>query len=358
MTTAYPDEIHIRREGRAGRITLDRPKALNALTYPQVGRIAAALDAWQSDADVELVLLDATGGKALCAGGDVKSLYDSRAEGSSFARRFWRDEYVLNARIARYPKPYVALMDGIVMGGGIGLSAHGRHRVVTERSMLAMPETTIGLVTDVGGTWLLGRAPGEIGVYLGLAGARMGAADAIFAGFADAYVPSDRLADLVAALTAPGPAVAEVLAGFAADPGPSRLAADQADIDRLFGGATVEAIRVSLAAEGTERATRLLADLSVRSPKALKLTLAAIRGARRSPSIEAALQVEYRLTVRLFEDGEFLEGVRALIVDKDKAPRWQPSTLEAVTDDLVAAYLAPLPGDADLKIRSSDDRAS
>jgi enoyl-CoA hydratase len=214
--------------------------------------------------------------------------------------------------------------------------------------MLAMPETTIGLVTDVGGTWLLAHAPGETGAYLGLTGARMSAADAIFAGFADVHVPSSRLADLVARLVERGEAVSGVVARFATDPGPSQLAAQRAEIDRLFAGATVEDIRSSLLADGTERSAKIVADLAVRSPKALKLTLAAIRNARALPTLEAALQVEYRLTVRLFEDGEFPEGVRALIVDKDKSPKWQPSTLEDVGEDLISAYLAPFPADAEL----------
>ncbi len=175
------DDVIIRREGRAGRLTMNRPQALNALTTPMVGMITKALAEWRDDAAVELVVLDAVGDRALCAGGDVMSLYESRTQGSAFAREFWSAEYRLNAMIGRYPKPFVAIMDGIVMGGGIGLSAHASHRIVTERSMLAMPETGIGLVPDVGGTWLLARAPGEVGTYLGLTGARMSGADAIFA---------------------------------------------------------------------------------------------------------------------------------------------------------------------------------
>lgn len=348
MSEMPTDDIHVRREGRAGRITLDRPRALNALTYPQVGRIKAALDAWQHDLDVELVILDGTGGKALCAGGDVRAMYDSHPDGSGFARTFWRDEYVLNALISRYPKPFVALMDGIVMGGGIGLSSHASHRVVTERSMLAMPETTIGLIPDVGGTWLLAKSPGETGVYLGLTGSRMSAADAIFARFADTMIPSERLGELVARLSAPGPTAGDVVRGLAVDPGPSGLAARRAEIDRLYAGPTVEAIRDALLADGGETARKDAADLALRSPKALKLTLAAIRDARRLPDLEAALDVEYRLTVRLFEDGEFIEGVRALIVDKDKSPKWRPARLEDVSDGMVAAYLAPLPNGSGL----------
>jgi len=350
MSEQSAAEIHVRREGRAGRLTLDRPKALNALTYPQVDRITEALAAWRSDPAVELVIFDATGSKAFCAGGDVRAMYDSRTAGSGYARSFWADEYRLNASIARYPKPIVALMDGIVMGGGIGLSAHASHRVVTERSMLAMPETTIGLIPDVGGTWLLAKSPGETGVYLGLTGARMSAADALYARFADAMVPSDKLAELVARLVEPGPTPGEAIRALATDPGPSALVARRAEIETLYAGPTVEAIAAALAKSGGEAARKDAADIATRSPKALKLTLAAIRGARRLPTLEAALTVEYRLTVRLFEDGEFPEGVRALIVDKDRAPKWNPARLADVGDDLVAAYLAPLPDGADLRI--------
>ena len=197
MQTAATDEVLIRREGRAGRITMNRPKALNALTHAMVGRIWDALLAWKDDAGVELVLLDGAGDRALCAGGDVRSLYESRTQGSAIARTFWRDEYRLNALIGRYPKPYVAIQDGIVMGGGIGLSAHARHRIVTERSQLAMPETGIGLIPDVGGSWLLSRTSAQTGIYLGLTGEAMRAADAIYGRFADAFVPPPKIPALV-----------------------------------------------------------------------------------------------------------------------------------------------------------------
>jgi enoyl-CoA hydratase len=334
----------IRREGRAGRITMNRPKALNALTWGMLGRIWEALLAWRDDPAVGLVLLDGAGERGLCAGGDVRALCESRAHGSGHARAFWRDEYRLNALIGRYPKPYVALQDGIVMGGGIGLSAHGRHRIVTERSRLAMPETGIGLIPDVGGTWLLARAPGEAGIYLGLTGDGMGAADALHAGFADSFVPFAALSALVERLSDPnGGDVAAVVAGAAQPPAASALAERAGDIDRLFSGASVEAIAASLAGDGSDWAAKAASALAQKSPKSLKLALAAIRNARALPSLEDALKVEYRLVVRLFEDGEFPEGVRALLVDKDRKPRWSPPDLAGVGDGLVARYLAPLP---------------
>ena len=349
MEPSASDEVLIRREGRAGRITMNRPKALNALTHAMVGPIRAALMAWKDDPAVELVLLDGAGDRALCAGGDVRSLYESRAKGSGLARSFWRDEYRLNALIGRYPKPYVALQDGIVMGGGIGLSSHGSHRIVTERSQLAMPETGIGLVPDVGGTWLLGNAPGEVGVYLGLAGEAMRAADAVYARFSDALVPSSKLPALVDRLADPrGGPVGEAIRSLADDPGESELARRRGAIDAAFAGADVERIHMALAGVAEEWAAKTRAALAQKSPKALKLTLAAIRQARRLPALEEALKVEYRLTVRLFEDGEFPEGVRALLIDKDRKPRWSPPQLGEVTADLVARYLAPLPADEEL----------
>src|SRR6516165_6008993 len=211
MLDAAKDDVLIRRQGRAGRITMNRPKALNALTHPMVGRIWRALLAWRDDPAVELVVIDGAGGRALCAGGDVRALYASRAEGSNAARAFWSEEYRLNALIGRYPKPYLAIQDGIVMGGGIGLSGHARHRIVTERSRLSMPETGIGLIPDVGGTWLLSRAPAAVGAYLGSTGEAMRAADAIFAGFADVFVGSPNIGHMVERLVDPsGGSVGEI----------------------------------------------------------------------------------------------------------------------------------------------------
>jgi enoyl-CoA hydratase len=340
---AAPDVI-IRREGQAGRITLNRPQALNALTYPMVGAIHEALKAWEHDPAVSLVILDGAGGRALCAGGDVRAMYDSAPGGSAFARRFWADEYRLNAYIGRYPKPYIAFMDGIVMGGGIGLSGHANTRIVTELSQLAMPETGIGLIPDVGGTWLLAHAPGHVGVYLGLVGERMRGADAIHARFADVFVPSPRLPDLAGALAAAGKSeVGAVIARFSEPPPASDLAARAPEIDEVFRFDTIEAICEALEAMKSEWSLATLAEIKRRSPLALKLTLAAIRNARRLSSLEAALNVEFRLTVRLFEHGEFIEGVRALIVDKDKSPKWNPPTLAGVTDEMVARFLQPLP---------------
>jgi len=352
MAEESSDEVIIRREGRAGRITMNRPKALNALTYPMVLAIHDALKAWERDPEIALVILDGAGDRALCAGGDVRAIYDSAAQGSGFARRFWADEYRLNAAISRYPKPYVAFMDGIVMGGGIGLSGHCSHRIVTERSQLAMPETGIGLIPDVGGTWLLAHAPGDTGVYLGLTGERMRGAGTIYARFADTFVPSSRLEELAAALgeAADASAVDGIIARFSEPPPQSDLASHAREIDAAFSFGSVEAIRDALAKMESDWSRKTLSDLDSRSPLALKLTLAAIRNARTLTSLEAALNVEFRLTVRLLEHGEFLEGVRALLVDKDKSPKWNPPRLEDVTEEMVAHFLSPLPPDEALDL--------
>ncbi len=349
---AADNDIDIRVEGRAGRITLNRPQALNALTYPQVQAMTAALNAWRTDQTVHLVLLDGAGDRALCAGGDVRALYHARESDPGLAARFWADEYRLNAMIASYPKPYVAIMDGIVMGGGIGLSAHGSHRIVTERSRLAMPETTIGLIPDVGGTWLLARAPGKLGEYLALSSTQFGASDGIYAGFADTNVSTDMLPDLIAELVDPtGDPVGATIAEYAAAPPPAEHAARQSDIDRLFAADTVEGIIADLDADTTTDWAAGLADtLRHKSPLSLKLTLEAIRRARDLPTLEAALIEEYRLTTRLFAHGEFLEGVRAQLVDKDRAPKWPSGSLADVGRAQVTDMFAPLPDGGDLKI--------
>ena len=345
MTTASAaePELIVRRQGRAGRITLNRPKVINALSYEMVAPITDALRGWAADSAISLVILDGAGERGLCAGGDVISLYNSKDQGSGLARRFWADEYRLNALIGSYPKPLVALQDGIVMGGGIGLSGHASHRIVTERSMLAMPETGIGLIPDVGGTWLLSRAPGEIGVYLGLLGHRMNAADAMYAGISDTCVASARLPELVSALADTADPVSVTIAQFATAPPPSTLAGHRAAIDNAFRHETVEEIRGALAATPGDLATKARADLVPRSPLALKATLAAIRRARGLASLERALEIEYRLTVRLFERGEFIEGIRALLIDKDKSPRWKPARLDELSTEAVEALFAPLP---------------
>jgi enoyl-CoA hydratase/carnithine racemase len=256
--------------------------------------------------------------------------------------------------IAHYPKTYVAIQDGIVMGGGIGLSGHASHRVVTERSQLAMPETGIGLIPDVGGTWLLAHAPGKTGLYLGLTGENMKAADAIHARFSDHFVPGAKIPALVQRLLdAKGGTADEAIAAFAEPAGASVLAERQTDIDKAFAGPSIEAILAALETMGGAWAEKTRATLAQKSPKALELTLAAIRAALKLRTVEEALAIEYRLTVRLFEDGEFPEGVRALIIDKDRKPKWSPTSLAEVSPGLVARYLSPLPAAEELKFEET-----
>lgn len=333
-------DIHIRKIGRAGRITLARPKALNALSYDMVRQIDAALIDWAEDPQVALVVIDAEGDRAFCAGGDIQEMYDTgRAGDFSYGRRFWADEYRMNARIAHYPKPYVALIQGFDMGGGVGVSCHGSHRIVCETSQIAMPECAIGLVPDVGGSWLLARAPGRLGEYLGLTGTRMGPGDAIFAGFADTYVPREYWLDLIALLEETGdPNVITRLSQAAPE---ATLPGLRAEIDRHFAGTLAE-IAASLEASGSDFAQTTLKALGRASPLSAGAALALIRQAREATDIAEALAGEYRFTWRAAEEGDFLEGIRAAIIDKDRNPHWRHASLSEVTEDEIAHMIAPL----------------
>jgi len=333
-------DIRIYREGPAGRITLTRPQALNALTWAMCREIAAALARWRDDAEVRLVLIDAEGDRAFCAGGDIQEMYDTGRQGDfDYGRRFWADEYRMNAMIAEYPKPVVALMQGFTMGGGVGIGCHAAHRVVCETSRIAMPEVAIGLVPDVGGTHLLARAPGRLGDYLGATAARMGPGDAIRTGFADLYIPREFWLDVVTRLEATGnPAILDAMSET---PPSGALERHQPEIDRLFAGAPAEIV-AALEAEGSDFARDTLAALTAASPLAVACGLRNIRDQREASGIRAALAREYRFTWRAAERGDFLEGIRALIIDKDKAPRWQHARLEDVSEGDVAAMLAGL----------------
>ncbi len=342
--------VIVRREGRAGRITLNRPRALNALAYDMVAPMVDALRAWADDPKVELVILDGAGERGLCAGGDVVSLYHSKKDGTDLARRFWSEEYVLNAMIGSYGKPFIAIQDGIVMGGGIGLSGHASHRIVTERSMLAMPETAIGLIPDVGGTWLLAHAPGQIGAFLGLTGHRMNSGDALYAGIADTCIASSALPELIDLLANTDEPVSVAIAQRATAPSPSVLADNREMIDRVFSLPTVEQIRAALIAEPGEFSAKVAKAIGPYSPLAMKATLAAIRRAKALGSLERALEIEYRLCVRLFDRGEFTEGIRALLIDKDRKPAWNPPRLEDVDDALLDGLFASMPSGGDIRL--------
>ncbi|WP_137991408.1 enoyl-CoA hydratase/isomerase family protein [Streptomyces vilmorinianum] len=339
MTAADSPHVLVRTEGRAGFLTLNRPRAINALTHAMVRRIDEALTAWEGDPAVETVVIEGAGERGLCAGGDIRAIHDDARAGGTASVDFWRDEYRLNARIARFPKPYVALMDGIVMGGGVGVSAHGSVRVVTERSRVAMPETGIGFVPDVGGTYLLSRAPGELGTHLALTGTQAGAADALLTGLADHFVPSEDLPRLASELTR-APAH-EVVPRFARPAPPGELAAQREWIDPCYAADTVEDVVDRLLDFGVPEAKEAAATLLGRSPVALKVTLAAIRRARRLDSLESVLDMEFRLSCAALTSADLVEGIRAQVVDKDRDPHWSPPTLAEVTDDDVARYFAP-----------------
>ncbi|MFI8962982.1 enoyl-CoA hydratase/isomerase family protein [Streptomyces sp. NPDC053493] len=332
-------DVLVRTEGRAGLLTLNRPRAINALTHAMVRTIDEALTAWEKDPAVTTVVIRGAGERGLCAGGDIRAIHDDARAGGTATVDFWRDEYRLNARIARLAKPYVAFMDGIVMGGGVGVSGHGSVRVVTERSRVAMPETGIGFVPDVGGTWLLGRAPGELGTHLALTGAQAGAADAILAGLADHHVPSADLPALADALTRE-PA-AEAVARFARPAPAGELAAHRAWIDDCYAADTVEEIVGRLTDSGVPEAKETAGVLLTRSPTALKATLAAIRRARTLDSLEAALNMEFRLSCAALTSPDLPEGIRAQVVDKDRDPHWTPATLAEVTPEDTERWFAP-----------------
>jgi enoyl-CoA hydratase len=344
-------DLHVRVEGRVGRITLTRPQALNAVNQLIVDMMTEALLAWETDKTINLVLVDAEGEKAFSAGGDLAFVYrHGKAGDIATPNRFWRDEYRLNALIARYSKPYVAIMDGIVMGGGVGISAHGSHRIVTDNSMIAMPECAVGLVTDVGGSWLLKEAPGHMGEYLGLTGTRMKGEDAIYAGFAEYYVHRQRLDDLKAALVQSGDIA--VVDHFTEAPPPSALAAQQQDVDRIFSADTVAEILERLRAEDSDWARKALDSIEKGSPLSALMILSVVRGAT---SIETALVNEYRFVSRVLEHGDFLEGIRAIVIDKDRRPVWRHEDIAAVPPELVAMMSSEVEG-GDLNLVNWEER--
>ena len=333
-------DLLIRTSGACGRITLNRPRAMNALNLTMVMDMHAALAAWAQDGGIEFVLVDGAGERGLCAGGDIRALYTALVDHQpELATGFFRKEYQLNYFISRYPKPYVVLMDGIVMGGGIGISSHGSHRLVTERSQLAMPETAIGFIPDVGGTHLLGTAPGEIGTYMGLTGSRVGAADAILCGLADRVVRSEDLPCLTDDLEACEDVVAmeQCLRGYATQPSQGIPHGRLAWIGACFAGSTMESILAALLEYGDAEAHAAAELLRTMSPTSLKLTLQALRNARRFQDLAASLSQEFRLAQACEKGHDLVEGIRAAIVDKDRNPKWSPATLEDVTSETVDA---------------------
>jgi len=346
---AEPDLI-VRREGAAGIIRLNRPKAINAVTLEMFRDIDKALDAFEADPDVAVIVLEGAGERGLCAGGDIRALYESSKVKGDLGKILWREEYILNARIAKFPKPYVAFMDGIVMGGGVGLSAHSSHRIVTERTKLAMPEVGLGFFPDVGGTFLLSHAPGEIGTYFGLTGHTMNGPDAIYARFADAVVPSSKLAVLREVLTkirsrTTSDEIKILIDGFATGETSGPVAAMQPKIDAWLAHDRMQDIVAALQRDGSELAQSTLKTLNEKSPRGMVVTLKLLRLARTASSLEECLVREYRAALEVFKSDDFREGVRAAVIDKDRNPKWLPARIEDVTSEMVAPYFAEIGAD-------------
>lgn len=337
-------DLNIRKEGKAGRITLTRVKAMNALSHDMCLQIEQALRAWAQDDDVTLVLVDADGDKAFCAGGDIVKLYEEGRSGrDDNARRFWRDEYRLNALIHSYAKPYVPIMDGFVMGGGVGISAHGSHRVVTENTLFALPECAIGLITDVGGSFLLSRMPGHSGDYAGLTSARLSGADCIYGGLADHFVPRAHLPALKQALCDSGD-IGKIVE-FSAPSGPSELSTHRDEIDALFAPGSVTDIQAACAGSDTDFGRNAAKALARNAPLAVCASHAAIAKARDHQSLREALRIEYRFVREAVLKGEFLEGIRAAVIDKDRTPHWKYDTFGAVPQRLIEQLFHPTQSD-------------
>lgn len=340
------DEVLFEKQGQTGLITLNRPDALNALTLNMVRLMTPVLTAWAQDDAIAHVVIEGAGEKGFCAGGDIRALHDWGKAGAPEATGFYREEYQLNRLIKRFPKPYIALMDGITMGGGVGVSVHGSHRVASERTLFAMPETGIGLLPDVGGTYFLPRLPGETGAWLVLTGARLRGADSYAAGVATHYTASDNLSALKADLAAGGD-VDALLARHHEEPQGASLPQQQSDIDRLFGGERVSDILAALEAEDSAWAAKQAAAIQGKSPTSAAVALHQMRQGKNA-DFDACMQMEMRAVTRLMAKPDFYEGVRATIIEKDGAPHWSPAKHEDVTAEQIRAIFAAL-GDDELK---------
>ena len=341
-------EILTRVDGHIGVVTLNRPKAINSLTDSMVANLSAALDRWEHDDGVDAVLLTGSGGRGLCAGGDVIAIYHDARAGGARTPAFWRDEYTLNARIAKYPKPYVAVMDGIVMGGGVGVSAHASVRVVTDTTKLGMPEVGIGFVPDVGGTYLLSRTPGLLGMHAALTGAPFSGADAIAMGFADHFVPHASVGDFTAAVTDAG--VDAALAAYTVAPPPSPLLAQRDWIDHCYSGQTVPDILSALKDYEEGPASDAAKLIESRSPIAVAVTLEAVRRAAELSSLEDILRQEFQTSCAALRSHDLVEGIRAMLIDKDRQPKWSPSSFAGIERADVEAYFADHDGNRVLQL--------
>lgn len=359
MSSQAEEEVLFETKGSAGLITLNRPKALNALNLSMVRRIYPQLQKWESDPQVGLVLIRGAGGKAFCAGGDIRAVTEEGRQGGPMSQNFFKEEYILNHKIGNYKKPYIALIDGITMGGGVGLSVHGRFRVATEKTVFAMPETAIGLFPDVGGGHFLPRLPGKMGIFLALTGFRLKGRDVKSVGVATHFVEAGKIAELEERLgsldlSVGAGKVEAVLNDFQNQ---SKLDSDKefvlqphiADIDRLFAGASMEEIFSSLEKDGSAWATKQLQTLKKMSPTSMKISLRLLLEGK-GRSLAEDLQVEYRLSQRCVEDNDFHEGVRSVLIDRDGNPRWSPDSIEKVTSETVDYYFSPLDARRELKL--------
>ncbi|QFI68596.1 enoyl-CoA hydratase/isomerase family protein [Sinorhizobium alkalisoli] len=341
MQTALP-EVIVERDGAIGRLRLNRPRALNSLNRAMIRTIDKALTEFERDPAIAAVLVTGEGERGLCAGGDIRMIYESGRERPEEGAQFWREEFIVNSRISAFPKPYIAIMDGIVMGGGVGISAHGSHRIVTERTRLAMPETGIGYFTDVGATWLLPRAPGEFGTYLGLTGRDIGAAAAMHARLADSFVPLQKIDELLVSLgrlppSATAEDVAAAIDAVSGEPPASVLLGHLSLIDRCFAFDTVEEILEALKGENSNFAQETRQLLKSRSAISLKLTLKLLRAGRMSATLNECLDREYGATLGMLANPDFYEGVRAAVIDKDRSPKWSVE-LDEVTPQLLDRF--------------------
>ncbi|WAJ44164.1 enoyl-CoA hydratase/isomerase family protein [Mycobacterium sp. Aquia_216] len=337
------DEVLTRVDNGVGLITLNRPKAINSLNQTMVDVLRPLLARWENDDAVRAVVLSGAGERGLCAGGDVVAVYHSARKDGVEVRKFWRDEYRLDGQVGRFPKPYVSLMDGIVMGGGVGVSAHGSVRVVTETSKVAMPEVGIGFIPDVGGAFLLSRSPGALGLHAALTGAPFSGADAIALGFADHYLPHAQLEAFTQAIVDDG--VESALAAHAIEPPPSDLVAQRHWIDECFAGDTVEDIIAALRGHGAGPAQEAADLIATRSPIAVSVALEAVRRAAKMETLEDVLVQDYRVSSASARSHDLVEGIRAQIIDKDRDPKWSPANLAAVSAADIDAYFAPVDDD-------------
>ncbi len=340
------DDVLISVEGKVGRIRLNRPKALHALNTGMCAAILDALTAWRSDTAIEAVMIDHAEGRGFCAGGDIRMLATSGANDGAAARDFFRVEYQMNHALFTFVKPIVAFMDGITMGGGVGLSQPARMCVATENTRFAMPETGIGLFPDVGGGWYLSRLPGRMGQYLAVTGARLDGADCYALGLASHYLTSDQIAGAKQRIIAEAGEAPAILDELHIAPPPSTLSLRQAEIDRLFASDRLEEIIAALEADPGDWAMQQRATIASKSPQSMKVSLKLLLDAATMPTFEDEMRQEFAVATRVVQRHDFIEGVRALIIDKDNHPRWDPATPEGVSDHLIDQIFAPLPEDA------------